>query len=558
MRLLRFVLRASGAEFVLAVLVGALAGLANAGLVVAIHRGLENQSFLGAFAAACAVLVLGAFVGRTLTARVALRAVRSVRIDLVESMLALPFRKLEEVGAPALETVVTEDVLMVSQAVPFMAVVALDLMTILGAVGYLVYLSWRMFLIVLAFALAAIALSALMTRGTVKTLHAARDATGVLHRHLHDSIRGNKELKLNATLRRLFLDRDLVPATREVERLQVKAEMQVAAGTSVMRLLGVSMIALTLAIGHDVTGVTDAVRSGFALGVLFAMGPFEAIQSFVPIAGRADVALTRIQQIGIDLKAARERATAVAAPEATEPPAIELSVRLEGVTHTYRSDRDDSTFTLGPVDALVRPGHVLFVVGGNGSGKSTLIKLLVGLYRPEEGAIYVDGKRVVDADIGAYRQHFSAVLADYHLFEALVLDDDARARAKELLEELHLAHKVAIENDRFTTVDLSSGQRKRLALLRALFEDRPVYVFDEWASDQDPFFRHWFYTKLVPSLRERGKAVVAVTHDEAYFDVADDLLKLSEGKMVTESTANFMTRIKSIVPPPAAAPSSDD
>ena len=84
----------------------------------------------------------------------------------------------------------------------------------------------------------------------------------------------------------------------------------------------------------------------------------------------------------------------------------------------------------------------------------------------------------------------------------------------------------------FSTTRLSRGQRKRLALVTAYLEDRPIYLFDEWAADQDPLFRRVFYQRLLPELKRRGKTVVAVTHDDRYFDAADQLIKLEEGKVV--------------------------
>jgi putative ATP-binding cassette transporter len=104
-------------------------------------------------------------------------------------------------------------------------------------------------------------------------------------------------------------------------------------------------------------------------------------------------------------------------------------------------------------------------------------------------------------------------------------------RAHEYLERLHLNHKVTIKDGVFSTTQLSQGQRKRLALLCAYIEDRPFYLFDEWASDQDPLFKEVFYTQLLPELRSLGKAVLVITHDDRYFGVADRLIKLDYGRI---------------------------
>ena len=183
----------------------------------------------------------------------------------------------------------------------------------------------------------------------------------------------------------------------------------------------------------------------------------------------------------------------------------------------------------------MRPGELVFLVGGNGSGKSTLAKIITGLYAPESGEIRLDGKRITDANRDDYRQLFSAVFGDFYLFENLLGlgDGNLDGQAREYLEHLHLDHKVKIRNGELSTTSVSQGQRKRLALLTAYLEDRPFYMFDEWASDQDPYFKNVFYTRLLPELKARGKAVLVISHDDKYFDAADRVIKLDYGKLVT-------------------------
>lgn len=195
-------------------------------------------------------------------------------------------------------------------------------------------------------------------------------------------------------------------------------------------------------------------------------------------------------------------------------------------------DREDGVFTLGPIDLTFRPGEIVYLVGGNGSGKTTFAKLLVGLYAPEAGRIRVDGTPVDHASRAAYRQLFSVVFSDFHLFDSLLgLPAQSEAVARVLLVALQLEHKVRIEQGAFSTLALSQGQRKRLALLVAFLEDRPFYVFDEWAADQDPAFKDVFYRTLLPQLKAKGKTVLVITHDDRYFDLADRLVKLDGGQL---------------------------
>jgi putative pyoverdin transport system ATP-binding/permease protein len=184
----------------------------------------------------------------------------------------------------------------------------------------------------------------------------------------------------------------------------------------------------------------------------------------------------------------------------------------------------------------IRRGEMVFIIGGNGSGKTTLGKLLAGLYAPEDGQICLDGQPLAGHQREGYRQLFTAVFDDAAVFDSLwgLEADDLDRRAGEYLCQLQLDKVVTVRDGTFSSTQLSRGQRKRLALLTAYLEDRPVYLFDEWAADQDPTFRRVFYLRLLPELKRLGKTVIAITHDDRYFDSADRVIKLEEGKIVDE------------------------
>jgi putative ATP-binding cassette transporter len=267
--------------------------------------------------------------------------------------------------------------------------------------------------------------------------------------------------------------------------------------------------------------------------LLFCMGPLLKIVVQSPMFMQADEGLKAIAEIERQLDAAggvtpdEARAMAVALKDFRE-------IAYRGLTFSHRR-AGDNPFRVGPLNLTVKAGETVFLVGGNGSGKSTTLRLLTGLYPAETGVIEVDGMSVEGRSVAGLRELFSAVFADFHLFDRLYgVEHVPEADVRRLIAEMGLGHKVTYENGRFSQTSLSTGQRKRLALISALLEDRPIYVFDEWSAEQDIHFRKHFYTKILADLKARGKTVIAVTHDERYWHVADRVVRLDLGSVLWE------------------------
>jgi len=211
---------------------------------------------------------------------------------------------------------------------------------------------------------------------------------------------------------------------------------------------------------------------------------------------------------------------------------VRPELRLEGATFSY-SNGGGEGFTVGPIDFVARPGEIAFITGGNGSGKTTLMKLMAGLYRPDSGRVMLGGTVVTPATEAWVRDQISIIFSDFHLFRRLYgLGEPEPGRVTELLGYMEIDQKTSIRGDSFTNINLSTGQRKRLAMIVTLLEDKPVVIFDEWAADQDPSFRRKFYQEILPELKAKGKVVICVTHDDRYFDVADHRYKMEFGRMV--------------------------
>jgi ABC-type siderophore export system fused ATPase/permease subunit len=216
------------------------------------------------------------------------------------------------------------------------------------------------------------------------------------------------------------------------------------------------------------------------------------------------------------------------------------SLKVQGLMFAYEPEDEEHEkgFAVGPIDFEVKKGEALFIIGGNGSGKTTIAKLITGLYTGDKGSIKINNVEIDNTRIGEY---FSTIYSNYHLFKKIygVDIDGKEPEIQKYLKILNLEEKVQLNNGSFSTLDLSGGQRKRLALMQCCLEDRPIYLFDEVAADQDPEFRRFFYREMLTKMKQKGKIVIAITHDDHYFDVADKIIKMDMGKISSQDISDL-------------------
>jgi putative pyoverdin transport system ATP-binding/permease protein len=546
MRLLGYLMRNARGVMLFTGVMALLSGACNAGLIAVVNHVLTREepavaAVIWCFAALAAGKLLTAFLSQNALARFAQGAMARIRLDLVRSILAAPLRHLEELGAGRLMAALTDDVMSITQALSSVPILAVNLAILLGGGVYLAWLSWEVLLLAMGFIfLGALGYRAMIRRGFAR-LADAREQEDQLFGHFRGLTEGTKELKLHRERREVFVEARVRGATDACREHNIAAELRFILAHGWGHLLVFTLIGLILFGLPYWQRITPQALTGYVITMLYLMGPLAGVMGSLAVFGRATVSFRKVEQLRLSLSdAGDEDRRAVTVPFPVSFKRLELA----GVTHAYHHEGEDHEFALGPVDLVFEPGELVFLVGGNGSGKSTLAKIITGLYPPEEGEIHLDDQLVNDANRDAYRQCFAAVFSDFHVFEELIglggprLDD----RAARYLRELHLHHKVSVRQGRLSTTALSQGQRKRLALLTAWLEDRPFYLFDEWASDQDPLFKDIFYTELLPDLKARGKAVLVITHDEKYFQRADRILKLDYGQLVYDKRVESRVR----------------
>jgi putative ATP-binding cassette transporter len=534
MKLLTFLLRHSRGVLVFAIAAGVVAGASSMGLLAVIgsrlKAGANAPALLWAFVLLCVVYPLTRGASEMLLAQLAQNAILELRLRLSRQIMAAPLSHLEKIGAPRLLAALTEDVTMITAGVYVVPTICINLVTVVGCLAYLGWLSPLVLLMVVALIVLGTLIYRIPMRIAGRFMAQARQRTDALYGHFRALTQGTKELKIHAPRRAEFFATHLqgTTAAQRGETLVAQRIYTVAA------VWGQLILYITLGFLLFVVPAIQGSNMGqvmtYVLTLLFLAGPLTGIVVMVPTLSRSAVSLRKIEELGLSLTAQSTEADTGAA--VAEPPSWQ-SIELVGVTHVYHRERENSSFTLGPLSLAFRPGELVFLVGGNGSGKTTFAKLLTGLYVPERGHVRFDGEPVTQRNREQYRQLFSVVFSDFFLFENILGHgaDGVDERARQYVELLQLQHKVEVKGGQLSTLDLSQGQRKRLALLAAYLEDRPFYIFDEWAADQDPVFKEFFYLKLLPELKARGKTVLAISHDDRYYHLGDRIIRLEDGRL---------------------------
>ncbi len=533
MNLILFLLRSSWLLVAIAVFTGFLSGGSSAGLIALISRALSQQSVnlsaIGwAFLGLALVSLVTSVISQMTLIKLAQQAIFQLRLNLSRQILSSELAHLEKLGTPRLLATLTDDIQAVADAVRLVPFLCIDMAIVAGCIVYITSLSWQVFLVVCLITFVALSSCQWLLKRGKKLLALAREQQDFLFKHFRTVTEGTKELKLNYWRRQAFLREDLQATAATYRRYNVKGLMMFAFTSSWGKLIFFFSVGFVLFALPKFMSLNSATISGYVLTFTYLMLPMDRLVNQLPVLSRASIALNKIDSLGLSLASRAEAATV----PATVPPQWK-TLSLKGVTYTYQTGQDDAYFVLGPANLTFYPGEVVFIVGGNGSGKSTLAKLITGLYIPEMGEILLDGNRIDAHNREWYRQHFSVVFADFYLFDRLLGFDSSNldAQAQTYLKQLRLEHKVTVEDGKLSTIALSQGQRKRLTLLTAYLEDRPIYLFDEWAADQDPTFKDLFYTQFLPQLREQGKTVLVISHDDHYFHLCDRLIKLDYGQI---------------------------
>lgn len=524
-------------------LMAVMAGAASAAILAIVNAAAQTPAATGgqSYYVALFGLALVAYVFSqkyvlVITTDEVERIVDERRRDLIRKLAACELGGVEKIGHGVIFTAINSDAQTISQTAGSLMLGVQALILIFWTAIYLATLSVPTLALVAVVLLIASRIYKRKIALARVELRRAHDQVTALHEVVEGLLGGFKEVKLSSRRAAELLD-DAMQVSARTAHFRSLAQRALAANfifsqVAIFVLLGTLVFLLPVL---SSTFAETTVKSLTA--VLFLVGPISGILSSVPqitVANAAAENLLRLEQL-LDLHVEAGRGAAAAdgreEAEAVQKPTGFRNIELRRL-HFSRGQGSEN-FTVGPIDLTIRAGETIFLTGGNGSGKTTFIKMLTGLYPADSGEILVDNRVVTPAELQGYRDMYCAVFSDFYLFSKLYgIDEIDPERGSVLIDQMEIEDKVSLNGRRFSTVDLSTGQRKRLALVAAQLEDKPIIILDEWAADQDPHFRAKFYETLLPRLKADGVTVIAITHDDKYFHHADRRLQMADGRLV--------------------------
>lgn len=551
MKLLRFLFRYSPRFILVTALLGILGGLASTAVLAIINSHLREVSQgedLPQFFLLCLAILLANMIARVFIAALSQWSSFDLRLQLGRQWINTPLEKLERNGSNRMMAAITNDVDRLSDSMHILPGMCIDITVIVTCLGYLGYLSWSMLLIMIGFIAVALFTRHIPQKKCDRLLDEGHAHGEEMVTAFNAMRSGIKELKMNKRRWNAFYVGELYDISCRYREKYFKAELIFGVIRGYSEIIYFLFVGLLIYGGWMTGELSQEVVVGFAVTLLYMKTNIDHVQENVSQVVRAQVSLGKLQELGVfdhtsslsvaELRQRSARETVARQLESdlnfgeALPLRLENAIRFEGVEYHYPAEDGEHGFGIGPVDLEIRAGELLFIIGGNGSGKTTFAKVLCGLYSPSRGRIVVDGQVIDDDNREWYSQYFGTVFSDSYLFGRLYgssgLPEDDEV-VNEYLTEFRLQDKVEVSGGQFSTTSLSQGQRKRLALVTAYVENRPLYLFDEWAADQDPEFRELFYHRILPGLKAKGKTVVVISHDDRYYDVADRVVKFDSG-----------------------------
>ncbi|HEY1844857.1 MAG TPA: multidrug ABC transporter permease/ATP-binding protein [Buttiauxella sp.] len=445
-----------------------------------------------------------------------------LRSEFIKRLMDTHVERVEQLGSAALLAGLTSDVRNITIAFVRLPELVQGIILTIGSAAYLGWLSPKMLGVTAIWVAVTIFGGFLLVARVYKHMAQLREIEDQLYNDYQTVIEGRKELALNRERAERIYEDTYIPHASDYRSHIIRADTFHLSAVNWSNIMMLGVIGLVFWMANSLGWSDTNVAATFSLTLLFLRTPMLSAVGALPTLLSAQVAFNKLRKF--------ELAPYEAAFPRSQEPAKWQTLEMRDVVFKY----GDNAFSVGPLSLKIERGELIFLIGGNGSGKSTLAMLLTGLYQPVSGEIYLDGRQIDAGNLDDYRKLFSAVFTDVWLFDRLLGPQGAKANPELVttwLERLQMSSKLELDNGTILNLKLSKGQRKRVALLLALAEERDIILLDEWAADQDPHFRREFYQTLLPLMQQMGKTIFAISHDDHYFIHADRLLEMRQGQL---------------------------
>lgn len=445
-----------------------------------------------------------------------------LRGEFIKRILDTPVARIEAMGSSALLAGLTSDVRNITIAFVRLPELVQGIILTLGSAAYLAWLSPNMLIITAMWVAITIIGGFVLVARVYRHMAVLRETEDTLYQDYQTVLEGRKELALNRERAEHLYHQTYIPDAQRYRHHIIRADTYHLSAVNWSNIMMLGAIGLVFWMANSLGWADTNVAATYSLTLLFLRTPLLSAVGALPTLLSAQVAFNKLRQFSLaDYQADFPR------PEARPD---WQTLELRNLVFHY----PDNRFGIGPINLTLRRGERVFLIGGNGSGKSTLAMLLTGLYTPSSGEILLDGEVITAQNSDMFRQRFSAVFTDVWLFDQLLGPGGDQADPQVVarwLDHLNMTEKLTIDQGKISNLNLSKGQKKRVALLLALAEERDILLLDEWAADQDPHFRREFYQVLLPRMTEMGKTIFAISHDDHYFIHADRLLEMRQGQL---------------------------
>lgn len=526
-------------------LLGMVNGVLNISLLMFVNNAINpgNMNFLPkeyGWAVFLGLVLLSVICSRTFQTYM-IRLTNRINFDFEMNIL----QKVRNASYPSLQKLGNEKVITAVNDVRTMVHVPEVMMNAVNAVIivaccfiYLFYISWAGALVLMGMMSLLLVFYLVRNKSIERDLNEVRTLQNRYYRYLSDLLLGFKEIKVDDTKNRNLYDKFFLRNRTEARQRSLRANIRYMTNELTGNYSWYLVIGLTLFVIPLFVKQNAGVTSSFLVTILYLIGPVAVLITLIPTYTNVKIALQRLTEFNNIVNSSLTAVAGSETPRTGKSYTDFETISYRDIVYEYTDGKNNKTFQLGPVSLDIKKGEILYITGSNGSGKSTFMNILSGLYKPLSGTVLLDGKEVPAEDIAGKHQMIAAVFASPHLFTENYNDfpiDAGNQYLQELLRQLELSEKARFENDTISP-NLSKGQQKRLALIMALMEEKPLLVLDEWAADQDPAYRRFFYYELLPLLQSQGKTIVAITHDEQYYQHGNRIVRFDYGQIAEDLT----------------------